>query len=240
MAFIISFVASISTLIGFLFVFIPHFEKKIIPICLSFSSGVMFFISIYDLLPNSYLNISNNYSFVFSLILILLFFSIGYIFSMFISNLFPEDNYLYKVGFISMIAIILHNIPEGIVTFITSSYDLKIGICLGIAITLHNIPEGVSISLPIYYSTNSRRKAFLYTFISGFSEIIGSFISYLFIHSYNYLFMGFLYSFISGIMIHLSLNILFPSSLKYNRLFLSVFSFILGVLVIYISIIIIQ
>ena len=60
---------------------------------------------------------------------------------------------LYKIGIISMIIIILHNIPEGIITFITSSSNINLGLKLSIAIALHNIPEGISISIPIYYST---------------------------------------------------------------------------------------
>ena len=65
-----------------------------------------------------------------------------------------------------MLAIILHNIPEGIATFITTTNNVKLGVALTIAIALHNIPEGISISIPIYYSTNSKLKSFIYTFIS--------------------------------------------------------------------------
>ena len=83
-----------------------------------------------------------------------------------------------------MIAIILHNVPEGIATFISSSKDISLGISLAIAITLHNIPEGISISIPIYYSTKSKFKALLYTFISGVSEPIGALIAYLFLSKY--------------------------------------------------------
>ena len=63
-----------------------------------------------------------------------------------------SDKKLYKVGFISMIAIILHNIPEGIATFVATNSDITLGISLAIAIAMHNIPEGISISVPIYYS----------------------------------------------------------------------------------------
>lgn len=59
-----------------------------------------------------------------------------------------------------MIAIILHNIPEGIATFVATNSDITLGISLAIAIAMHNIPEGISISVPIYYSTNNKRKPF--------------------------------------------------------------------------------
>ena len=69
-----------------------------------------------------------------------------------------------------MIAIILHNVPEGIATFVATNSDVSLGISLAIAIAMHNIPEGISISIPIYYSTGSRKKAVLYTCISALSD----------------------------------------------------------------------
>ena len=63
-----------------------------------------------------------------------------------------------------MIVIVLHNIPEGIVTFIVSNKNIMLGISMCIAIALHNIPEGISIAVPIYYSTKSKKKAIFYTF----------------------------------------------------------------------------
>lgn len=65
-----------------------------------------------------------------------------------------------------MLAIILHNIPEGIATFMATTSNIKLGIALTLAIAFHNIPEGISISVPIYYSSNSKKKAFNYTLIS--------------------------------------------------------------------------
>jgi len=42
-----------------------------------------------------------------------------------------------------------------------------------VAIALHNIPEGISVSVPIFYATGNRRKAFLYSLISGLAEPLG-------------------------------------------------------------------
>ncbi len=62
-----------------------------------------------------------------------------------------------------MLAIIIHNIPEGIATFMAGCSDSKLGITLTLAIALHNIPEGISISVPIYYATKSKKKgSFVY------------------------------------------------------------------------------
>ena len=89
---------------------------------------------------------------------------------------------------------------------------------MALAITLHNIPEGISISVPLYYSTNSHKKAFIYTFISGFSEFLGAILSYLFLSKYinNYI-MSIILSITSGIMIQISLYELLPLSFKYKN-----------------------
>ena len=114
---------------------------------------------------------------------------------------------VYKVGILSMISLLIHNIPEGIMTFITSSNNLKIGITLSIAIALHNIPEGITISIPIYYSTKSKFKAFLYTLISGLSEPFGAIIAYLFLKNIvGDITLGLLYSLIAGMMVNISIN----------------------------------
>ena len=89
---------------------------------------------------------------------------------------------------------------------------------LTIAIALHNIPEGISISIPIYYSTNSKFKAFFYTFISGMSEPLGALISYLFLSRFiNEIILGIIYSIIAGMMINISINELYKEAIDYNK-----------------------
>ena len=117
-----------------------------------------------------------------------------------------------------MLAIILHNIPEGIATFLTTNANAKLGITLAIAIALHNIPEGISISVPLYFGTGSKTKAILYTFISGISEFFGSILAYLFLKNIaSDIFINLLYAIIAGIMISLSIEELIPNANKYSK-----------------------
>lgn len=135
-----------------------------------------------------------------------------------------------------MLAIILHNIPEGMATFMASNKDKSLGIALTIAIALHNIPEGISISIPIFYATGSKLKAFSYTFISGLSELFGAFITYLFLQPYiNDRVMGILFAIIAGIMMHISIYELLPTSLKYHKKKITLVFFIIGILFILIN-----
>lgn len=141
-----------------------------------------------------------------------------------------SDN-LYKVGIISMLAIILHNIPEGIVTFISTTKCTTLGISLTTAIALHNIPEGISIGVPIYYSTKSKKKAFLYTLISALSEPFGALLTYIFLFPYiNDFVLGLLFSLIAGIMLQISFCELIPESKEYNLKKIYIFSLFSGIL----------
>ena len=117
-----------------------------------------------------------------------------------------------------MIGIILHNMPEGMATYMLSSINLKLGLMLSIAIVMHNIPEGIGISIPIYCGTGNKKKAFIYTLISGLSEPFGAIISMIFLHKFiNITFMGVIYSIIAGIMIYIGYFELIEISKQYEK-----------------------
>lgn len=239
-AFLLCSLAGLSTMLGCIVIFIKNKSNKILIGSLAFAAGVMTTVSITDLIPES-LHYLKTYLFSFPRIIVMLIcICIGIIISMTIDKYLPENKVnnskLYRVGIISMLAIILHNIPEGIATFMTSSTNIKIGLSLSIAIALHNIPEGISISMPIYSSTNSKFKAIIYTFISALSEPFGALIAFLFLKNImNNLLMGMLLAIIAGIMIHISFYELLPESLSYNNKKISITLFIIGVLFMFIN-----
>ena len=235
-AFLLTTIAGFSTLIGTIVIFISKKKKdSIIISSLGFASGVMILISFTDLIPNSYLLFSGTYSIIVSILLLLISINIGILLSKLLNKFIPDDqNSLYRVGVLSMAAIIFHNIPEGIATYITNCSDQALGLTLTIAIACHNIPEGISIAVPIYYATGSKKKAFLYTFISGISELFGAVIAYLFLAPYvNDFFMAMLYAIIAGIMVYLVLTELLKTSLNYHKMKITWISFMIGCLFIY-------
>lgn len=231
-AFLLTTIAGLSTMLGTIPIFIKlKDENKVIASSLSFAAGVMICVSITDLVPEALTLLKTNHNGLLTIILTFIFIIIGIIASTIIDKSFPTttDIPLYKVGIISMLAIILHNIPEGIATFISTTTQISSGISLTIAIALHNIPEGISISIPIYYATKKKSKALLYTFISALSEPLGAIITYLFLLPFiNNTILGLLFSFIAGIMIQISLTELLPTSINYERPGLTKTFFILG------------
>ena len=233
-SFLLTTIAGLSTMIGSLLIFFTkNKSKSIIIAALAFASAVMLTVSFTDLIPESINLLFNEYKKFPAIIILLIAINIGIIISFTIDKYLPDNatnDGLYRVGIISMVAIIVHNIPEGMATFMASSSNFSLGIVLTIAIALHNIPEGISISIPIYYSTNSKSKAFFYTFISGISELFGAFITYLFLKPFiNDRVMGILFGIIAGIMMHISIYELLPISLKYKKKKKTLFFYILGI-----------
>ena len=90
---------------------------------------------------------------------------------------------LHRMGIFSAIAIAIHNFPEGLATFVGGLQDPALGMSIAVAIAIHNIPEGIAVSVPLYYATGSRKKAFFYSFLSGLSEPIGAMLGYFFLQN---------------------------------------------------------
>lgn len=235
LAFLLTTLAGFSTLLGTILIFFKFKNKnKIIANSLSFAAGVMITVSVLDLVPESIKLLRPTSTPFWTITLSFLFIIIGIVISSLIDYYLPSNSYnndnLYKVGIISMLAIIIHNIPEGIATFIATNSNVFLGFSLALAIALHNIPEGISISVPIYYATSNKKKALLYTLVSALSEPIGAVLAYLFLSKFiNNTILGLLFSLIAGIMLQISFCELLPGSKKYN--INTTFFFILGVLI---------
>ena len=85
-----------------------------------------------------------------------------------------DKGQLKRMGLLTGLAIALHNFPEGLATFVATLSSPSLGGALALAIALHNIPEGVCVSMPVYYATGSKVKAFFWAFLSGISEPLGT------------------------------------------------------------------
>ncbi len=223
-AFLISLIAGLSTVIGALVIFFKFKEKnvnKFIAFSLSLSLSIMIGISITELIPESFFSILKNTQIIKGLILVFIVSGVGYILITIITNLINKSkskNDLFKLGILSMIVLMIHNLPEGIATFMSTYKDIDLGLKLGAAIMFHNIPEGIAIAVPIYYSTKSKIKAFKYTFISGLAEPLGATLTYLFLKNYITIdLINIILLLVGSIMITLSIKELFPKALEYQE-----------------------
>lgn len=230
--FLLTLFSGLATVLGSFFIFFNK-DKKILVSSLAFASSVMMSVSFLDLIPESIHILTTVYFKEKLFLVIILNIILGIFISWFIDKQKEkfEGSHLYKIGIISMIAIILHNFPEGMATFMAGSENTKLGITLAIAIGLHNIPEGITIAIPIYYATGSKKKAFLYTFVSGISEFVGAIVTAVFLKPYiDHVILGSLFSIIAGIMLYISFIELLPTALQYHQKRRIIIFFIIGII----------
>jgi len=155
---------------------------------------------------------------------------------------------LLRMGLFTALAIAIHNFPEGLATFLAALQDPSLGLAIAVAVALHNIPEGISVSVPIYYATGNRRKAFTYSFMSGLSEPVGAGVAYLGLRFFvggesgaiPTQVMGVLFAGVAGIMVYISLDELLPTSRAYAKGHDSLFGLIAGMIVMALSLLLMK
>ena len=86
----------------------------------------------------------------------------------------PTNAFL-SIGLQTSIAIALHKLPEGFITYATNHANPKLGVAVFLALFIHNITEGFAMALPLYLAINSRVKAMLISFVlGGLSQPLGA------------------------------------------------------------------
>ena len=240
-ALFMALVASMATLLGGLIIFFTNGKnEKILSVCLGLASGVMLSVSFLDLYPEGVESLLSAFDHKIATLLGVLAFALGIIASALLDHFVPHDvdehhnkehKDLYRLGFFSMLAIALHNFPEGIATYASSLNDLGLGMSIMIAIALHNIPEGIVVAIPMFYSTKKKGKALFYTFVSGFAEFIGAFLAYLVLGPWiSEAILGFLLAFVGGLMVYIALEELLPESRQYGYSRMALFAMFIGML----------
>lgn len=201
-ALLLTLIAGAATGIGgALVLFKQKISSNFLAAALGLSAGVMIFISLAELFPESQAEIIASGAIPHGKLFVLLAFFAGMGIIMLIDFLIPEyenpheasglslgehtpavgvleqagnEKALHRLGLLSALAIAIHNFPEGIATFIGAMNDPQMGTGITFAIAIHNIPEGIAVAIPIYYATKSKGKALLYATLSGMSEVIGA------------------------------------------------------------------
>ena len=195
---------------------------------LGFASGVMIAASVWSLIIPA-IDMSSNMgklSFIPAAVGVL----VGILFLLMLDNLIPhlhsnsnepegiKKNNLKKATML-VLAVVIHNIPEGMAVGIVFAGALNEGalltlagaFALSIGIAIQNFPEGAIISMPLISEGLSKNKAFLYGVLSGVVEPIGAIVTIMFSGLITP-FMPYLLSFAAGAMIYVVVEELIPEA----------------------------
>lgn len=144
----------------------------------------------------------------------------------------PGSRKLMRMGLMTALAIGIHNFPEGIATFTTALDDHALGIAIAAAVAIHNIPEGIAVSIPIYYATGDRRKAFWYSLLSGLAEPVGALLAWLVLMPFmSATLMGCVLAVVAGIMVFISIDELLPAAREYGEAHIAIYGVVAGMAV---------
>jgi len=264
LAFLLTALAGLATGIGSLLAFFTKTtNKKFLSIALGFSAGVMLYVSFLEIIPKGQESLVGELGENFGMLAAFAAFFAGLLFTAFIDWIVPSyenpheirlveemneeqkekhnKKKLMRMGLFSALAITIHNFPEGLVTFMAALEDPTLGIAIAIAVALHNIPEGIAVSVPIYYATGSRVKAFMYSFLSGLAEPIGALIGFFVLYNYlNELTFGLVFTAVAGIMVYICMDELLPAAQEYEEHHFSILGLTLGMMVMGLSLIMLE
>lgn len=253
-ALLLTFFAGLATVIGGSIAFmIKKDNLKALSVGLGFSAGVMIFLSFSDIIPEASqmlkLNFPNDYNWI-----VYAGFIIGIVTAILIDYFLPDHidteemlnpdapcaqtHKLKRAGLFTAVAICVHNFPEGMATFLTTTQNFTLGLSVAMAIAIHNIPEGIAVAIPIYHVTGKKRYAMLYAALSGITEPIGAVVGmFIFGMFLPQVLVGALMSAVAGIMIYISFDTLLPLAKEYGSWHLSMIGIVSGILFIWASLI---
>jgi len=244
---ILSTLAGLSTLIGGAFGLISKRPgPRFMALTLGFSAGVMIHVSFVELLQAGVESIG------FGSAHLAFFIGMGVMFL--VDTLIPHDyfevhehgrghsvetdhrNALMKTGLFVALGIGIHNFPEGMASFVGALQDPSLGISIAVAIAIHNIPEGLAVAAPIYAASGSRRKALLWTFLSGIAEPLGAVVAALILLPFlSDAILGYVLASVAGVMVFISLDELIPVSRSYGKEHLSILGVVVGMGIMFLS-----
>ena len=243
-AFGLTLFAGLATGLGSVLAFFARRTSlRFMALSLAFSAGVMLYVSFVEILPKATANLARHFSESAAGWLANLGFFGGILAMAVIDALAPKDENphelradadlqllkagnqtagghpgLWRLGLFTALAIAIHNFPEGMAMFLAALEDPHAGVAIAIAIALHNIPEGISVSVPIYYATGQRRRAFALSFLSGLAEPLGGIIAAL---TLDWLLppqiLGLVFASVAGVMVYISIDELLPTARQYGR-----------------------
>jgi len=261
-AFGLTLFAGMATGIGGLIAFFAkRTNTTFLSYSLGFSAGVMIYISLTEIMTKAGEIISITHYGKSASLITFTFFIAGFFLTALIDKVIPmrenphemmrleqmnegckrKNPRLLRVGLFTAVALAIHNFPEGIATFMAGMADLTVGVSIAIAVAIHNIPEGIAVSVPVYFATGSRRKALMWSVLSGFSEPLGAVAGYFIISFFrSEVVLGYVFAIVAGIMVYIAFDELLPAAHKYGKHHVAIYGLVSGIIVIGISLILLK
>ena len=209
----------IGTTLGSLMVYFlkNKLNRKFEIIILGFAAGVMVAASIWSLITPA-IEMSQNISWLPASIGLIIGILLFYVIDVFLKKAEKKENKLKKIDKL-MLAVTLHNFPEGMAvgiafaSLLAGNSNITVASCfaLSLGIAIQNFPEGTIISLPMHKKGYSKTKSFIYGVISALYELLGAILTLIFTNFISKL-LPYLLALAAGAMLYVVIVELIPES----------------------------
>jgi ZIP family zinc transporter len=215
-AFAMTSLAGLATAVGGAMALHPKLpQKQLLPFGLAFAAGIMLYVSVAELLPEAVRLLAGTPTHGWGVALLFL---IGVLLMAGLHRCFPDGSVskpssLLRTGWLTAVAIAIHNFPEGFATLMTALSNPTMGATLAVAIALHNVPEGMAVAVPVYHATGNKHKAFAMAAGAGLLEPLGALVGYLLLRPFfSDALLGITFALTAGVMVFISLDELLPAA----------------------------
>ena len=213
-------------------------NKRLLSFSLGLSGGVMIYVSFVELFQQAQITLSEEWGAHTGIIVTVVSFFAGILLIGVIDRLVPSFENPHEAHMVEemdkqprnpKLMRGIHNFPEGIATFTSAVDNMALGVAIAVAIAIHNIPEGIAVSIPIFYATGDRKKAFKLSLLSGLAEPVGALLAYLVLMPFmSPTLMGCILAGVAGIMVFISIDELLPAAREYGEAHISIYGVVAG------------
>ncbi len=239
LALFITFLLGFFIIIGVAIAFFLKKQQKVLDFIFAFALSLLLMLIILDLLSEAieHLGLAQIYLFILFVALGLLIFKV-------LDDLIPEheDHKMSKkevrknivhIGFLATIALIIHNIVEGMAIYLTASNDISLGVMMSIGVGLHNIPLGIIITTTLNMSETKLSKYILCLGSLFISSFIGGLIPYLLnINTVSDTVIGSLLSLTIGMLLYIIIFELYPKVRKTKNKSITIIGLSCGIILV--------
>lgn len=232
MAFLTTMIAGLFFLVGSLIAFFSKNKKWLVDFSLGLSFSVMVMLLAFDIVPEV-IELLEGKGKIFMYVFIIF----GIVLLKLIDMLVPHhdheaeikthDRHLKHIGVISSLALIIHNVIEGIGIYNLTALNTRAGIIMAIGVGLHNIPFGIEITATLNGTKKGKKNILLYILLLSLSTLFGALIMLVFKGVSDFV-LGCLMSLTIGMIIYLVLFELLGELISIKNKKYSSFGLILG------------
>lgn len=243
----LTFIAGLFIAVGALVVYITKNNDKFVHFSISMAFGVMVTLVCFELLPEV-IEIFNEHfdgyvSYIVLLICVLAGVGILKLLDLFVPNhehhnttKKEEIDNLYHIGIVSSVALILHNIIEGMSIYGVATTSLEMGLMMTIGVGCHNIPMGIVITSMFNRATHKKQSKFIVALLCiSLSTLLGGIMMMLLNSLISHLFLGILLGLTLGMLLYIVIFELLPEIIECKDKKISTIGIIIGICIFLVS-----